>query len=465
MKKILSMFTLAAILILAGCGDSAELKLPALFSDHMVLQQNTYASIWGWYKSGGKVTIKGSWMGEAVSARGDENEKFMIKIPTPSAGGPYSLEIDAGEPVLLNNVMIGEVWLCSGQSNMEMPLRGWEDQPILNSDEAIASAYFPNIRFFQVQRAESTVPLSDCVGRWAICTPETAAEFSAVGFFFGRELSQKLNVPIGLIHSSWGGTPSEAWTSPEALKRFSGFKEGTGTFEDRESYQYPSVLFNGMIHPLIPYTIKGVIWYQGESNAHDPEQYEKLFPAMIQDWRDLWDLGSFPFYYVQIAPFAYEKGKDAPGLRQAQLIAMQERNTGMVVTMDIGDLKTIHPANKEEVGRRLSLWAFAKNYGFDSLVYSGPIYRDKIIEGRHMRIIFDSIGTGLTSRGGRLRHFEIAGADRKFVPAEAYFAGDTIIVSSSRVRKPVFVRYLWSDKAQPSLFNKEGLPASPFLTD
>ncbi|MBN2244932.1 MAG: sialate O-acetylesterase [Candidatus Aminicenantes bacterium] len=465
MKKILSTFTLVAILILAGCGDSAELKLPALFSDHMVLQQNTYVSIWGWYKSGGKVTVKGSWMDEAVSAKGDENKKFMIKVHTPSAGGPYTLMIKASESVLLNNVMIGEVWLCSGQSNMEMPLKGWEDQPVLNSEEAIASAYLPNIHFFQVERAESAVPLDDCTGQWALCTPTTAAEFSAVAFFFGRELFQKLDVPIGLIHSSWGGTPSEAWTSPVGLKSFPEFKEEVETFEDRESYQYPSVLYNGMIHPLIPYTLKGVIWYQGESNAHDPGQYKKLFPAMIQDWRKLWDLGSFPFYFVQIAPFAYGKGKDAAGLRQAQLETMQVRNTGMVVTMDIGELKTIHPANKEEVGRRLALWALAKNYGFDSLVYSGPVYQDKIIEGRHMRILFDSVGSGLTSRGGRLRHFEIAGADRKFVPAEAYFAGDTIIVSSSKVRKPVYVRYLWSDKEQPSLFNKEGLPASPFLTD
>lgn len=465
MKKTLSIFTLVAIIILSGCGDSSELVLPALFSDHMVLQQNTYVSVWGWYKSGGKVTVRGSWMDNAVSAKGDENKKWITKIPTPSAGGPYTLMIKGGQSVVLNSVMIGEVWLCSGQSNMEMPLTGWENQPILNSDTAIASANLPNIRFFQVERAESAVPLDDCVGQWTACTPATAAEFSAVGFFFGRELSQKLNVPIGLIHSSWGGTPSEAWTRSEALKNFPEFSEGTETFEDRETYQYPSVLYNGMIHPLIPYTVKGVIWYQGESNTRDPEQYAKIFPTMIRDWRKLWDIGNFPFYFVQIAPFTYEKNRDAPGLRQAQLDTLQVRNTGMVVTMDIGDLKTIHPANKEEVGKRLALWALAKNYGFDSLVYSGPIYRDKIVEGRHMRILFDSVGSGLTARGGRLRHFEIAGADRKFVPGQAYFTGDTVIVSSSRVRHPVYVRYLWGDKEQPSLFNKEGLPASPFRTD
>jgi sialate O-acetylesterase len=285
-----------------------------------------------------------------------------------------------------------------------------------------------------------------------------------VGFFFGRELFQKLNVPIGLIHSSWGGTPSEAWTRQEAVKDIPDFAERMEKFEDREEYQYPSVLYNGMIHPLIPYTIKGVIWYQGESNTYDPELYAKIFPAMILDWRTLWDIGDFPFYFVQIAPYIYEKNRDSLGLRQAQLEAMQVKNTGMVVTMDIGNINNIHPANKQEVGKRLALWALAKDYGFSSVVCSGPVYRDKIIEGRNIRILFDCIGSGLTSRGGRLSHFEIAGADKRFVSAAAYVAGDTVIVSSSRVRNPVHVRYLWSDKAQPSLYNRDGLPASPFTT-
>jgi sialate O-acetylesterase len=404
-------------------------------------------------------------MDSAVAAKGNKNKKWLVEIPTPSAGGPYTLVINAGKTVFIYGVMIGEVWLCSGQSNMEMPLKGWEDQPILNSDAAIASANFPNIRFFQVERASSEVPLDDCVGQWTMSTPETAAEFSAVGFFFGRELFQKLNVPIGLIHSSWGGTPSEAWTSPEAFKDIPDFNERIEKLEDREEYEYPSVLYNGMIHPLLPYTIKGVIWYQGESNTYDPALYAKIFPAMIFDWRMLWDIGNFPFYFVQIAPYIYEKNRDSLGLRQAQLEAMQVENTGMVVTMDIGDLKTIHPANKEEVGKRLALWALAKDYGFNTLVCSGPVYRDKIIEGRNVRILFDYVGSGLTSRGGRLSNFEIAGADKRFVSAAAYVAGDTVIVSSSRVRNPVHVRYLWSDKAQPSLYNRDGLPASPFITD
>ena len=464
MKKTLSIFSLAAILVLTGCGDSSELKLPALFSNNMVLQQNADVSIWGWYRSGARVTVKGSWMDSAEGIKCDKNKKWLIKIPTPSAGGPYTLVINAGKTVFIYGVMIGEVWICSGQSNMEMPLKGWEDQPILDSEAAIASANFPNFRFFHVERASSEVPLDDCVGQWTMSTPETAAEFSAVGFFFGRELFQKLNVPIGLIHSSWGATPSEAWTRGAVLKDIPDIGERLEKLEDRKEYQYPTVLYNGMIHPLIPYSIKGVIWYQGESNTYDPELYGIIFPAMIMDWRKVWDIGDFPFYFVQIAPYIYEKNRDSLGLRQAQLESMQVKNTGMVVTMDIGDPKNIHPPNKQEVGKRLALWALAKDYGYNSVVCSGPIYRDKIIEGRNVRILFDYIGSGLTSRGGRLRNFEIAGADKRFVSAEAYVAGDTVIVSSSRLRNPVHVRYLWSERAQPSLYNRDGLPASPFVT-
>ena len=464
MKKTLSIFILAATIILTGCSDTSELKLPALFSNNLLLQQNTNVSIWGWYRPGAKVTVKGSWMDSSEGAKCDKNKKWLVKIPTPSAGGPYTMVINAGKTYFIYGVMIGEVWLCSGQSNMEMPLKGWEGQPILNSDAAIASANYPNIRFFQVERANSEVPLDDCVGKWTMCTPETAAEFSAVGYFFGRELFQKLNVPVGLIHSSWGATPLEAWTRGEALRDIPDIGERLEKFEDREEYQYPSVLYHGMIHPLIPYTIKGVIWYQGESNTYDPELYAEMFPAMILDWRIVWDQEEFPFYFVQIAPYIYEKNRDPLGLRQAQLEAMKVKNTGMVVTMDIGDPNNIHPANKQEVGKRLVLWALAKDYGFNTWECSGPIYRDKIVEGRNVRILFDYVGSGLTSRGGRLRFFEIAGSNKRFVSANAYIAGDTVIVSSTQIRNPVHVRYLWSNRDQPSLYNRDGLPASPFTT-
>lgn len=511
MKKISIGYCLIITLIFTSCSkDVPQLRLPALFSDNMVLQRNSTVPVWGWAAPGAEVTVQGSWMDSAVLAVADKQEKWSVNLATPGAGGPYSLTVTAGTTIAIQNILMGEVWLCSGQSNMEMPLHGWPDsnQPIADSAEAIAQANYPQIRLFKIARNTAADPLDDVTAVWTECTPATAAKFSAVGFFFGRELRQKLDIPIGLLLSSWGGTPSEAWTSKAMLAEFPEFSKRLGKLTELDVFleerkqdqnskrsawsalnwlaragfgladflptpffpnsgraQYPTVLFNAMIHPLIPYTIKGAIWYQGESNAYDPVLYQRIFPAMINDWRQYWQNGDFPFYFVQIAPYRYQSWRDAPGVREAQLQTLAVNNTGMVVTMDIGSLKTIHPANKGDVGKRLALWALSKNYGFDSLVYSGPLYTGFNIDNNKIRISFDHVGAGLEAREGDLTHFCIAGEDRIFKPAAAKIEGETVVVSSPEVKHPVAVRYAWSDRAQPNLFNRAGLPASPFRTD
>lgn len=416
--------------------------------------------------------------------------------------------------ITVKNIMVGEVWICSGQSNMEMPLAtmGWWKTGVLNYEQEVASANYPNdIRLFTVGKKVAEQPQSDCVGSWSMCTPETAASFSAVAYFFARELHKELQIPIGLIHTSWWGTPAEAWTSKRVIESRPDYKPIIDRYEKAvenypqalEDYENklaewkkaaakakaegkelpgepwppygpghqnsPYRLYNGMIAPLIPYGIQGVIWYQGESNAARAYQYRKLFADLIKNWRDDWGQGDFPFYYVQIAPFksvyGFYKPFEMAELREAQLMTLSVPNTGMVVTMDIGDVKDIHPRNKQDVGKRLALWALAKTYGRENIVCSGPIYKSMKIEGDKIRLFFDYADNGLAAKGGELTHFVIAGGDKKFVDAKAMIVGNTVVVSSGKVSKPIAVRYAWSNAALPNFYNKEGLPASGFRTD
>ena len=650
---------LAALCAMAAASiTAADIKLPAIFGDHMVLQQQTDAPIWGWAEPGQAVTVSADWLAEPVSTTAASDGTWRVKLPTPGAGGPHTLTVTGQNTITFADILIGEVWICSGQSNMEWPLRLTED-----AEREIAAANHPQIRLFDVARELAVSPKSDCKGQWQVCLPDTTRQFSAVGYFFGRELHQTLGVPVGLIGTNWGGTVSEAWTSADGLRthgdfdetlavlkreqsdpgaleragktaiadwwkalgtleaqrgmawwrdphfndtdwptmniprkweqtptlesfdgvlwfrrtldlpvdwagraltlhlgpiddmdtvwfngtRIGGVEESGKWYQPREytvpaglaqagpcviairvsdiggagglcgkaemytlrpsnadneqarslagpwRYQpgvaldelpdwprwtrlhanLPTVLFNGMIHPLVPYAIRGAIWYQGESNRSRAAQYRTLFPALIADWRRVWNRGDFPFYFVQIAPYNYlgDTGQTAE-LQEAQRLALSTPNTGMAVTTDIGNVTDIHPRNKRDVGHRLALWALAKTYGKPDVTFSGPLYKSMKIEGGRVRLSFDFASGGLTAapaadadKAGELKHFVIAGADRNFVPAPARIDGDTVVVWSPAIPEPVAVRYCWGTTNQGTLFNNAGLPAPSFRTD
>jgi sialate O-acetylesterase len=625
------------------------LQVNSLFSDNMVLQRDDYVAVWGKATPNTVVSVQSSW-NQKAKAFADNTGEWMTKIKTDKAGRSQTLTIASDEDTItINNVMFGEVWLASGQSNMEMPVKGWlPNDPIQNSANEIASANYPDIRMITVQRNKATKPLDDFTGSWITASPSTVGDFSATAYFFARELYQELGVPIGIIHTSWGGTPAEAWTSKERLLSLGDFdkdlsllgnkqkeqesaqwfsskqkreipdsdfgwntldlsdtdaaksipqnrhsitlpgrydnslntelngvfwlykefelnkvsrdmqlkigaiddmdatyingksigsmvgsgkhslernyhvpkkilKKGTnviaikaidtgGPGSVRESmtlesssesislqgdwiarpaaeihdgamYVYedwnaldrpdivqttshtPSVLYNAMIHPISPYSMTGAIWYQGESNVSRHDQYRRLFPAMIADWRKQWG-SSFPFYFVQIAPYNYGNGLSA-GLRDAQRQTLSLPNTGMVVTMDIGNYDNIHPANKQDVGKRLAGLALANDYGKE-LVASGPVFKSVKFENGEAVVSFDQFGSTLKASPDGLTGFELAGNDNTFYPAKAEIQGDVIIVKSSKVNAPAIVRYAWDDKGIPTLFNEEGLPASSF---
>jgi len=512
MKRTLQL-ALALVVGLAifstGCAKTAEVRLPSVLSDHMVIQRGMDVPVWGWTEPGAKVTVQ---MGahKRVTTATPEG-KFLVHLPPMEAGGPYTLTVTSANTVWVKDILVGELWICSGQSNMAFALRG-----VANAEKEIADAKYPRMRLFTVGRTPATEPQDDCKGTWAACTPQTAAGFSAVAYFFGRDLLKHLDVPIGLINTSWGGTPSEAWTSPETVKKVAAFKpiverwqQQIATYADQLKKweenkdallakwkdaaakakaagkkpprkprapadptlnpHRPSVLYNGMIAPLLPLRIAGAIWYQGESNASRAYQYRTIFPAMIEDWRAHWGEGDFPFLFVQLANFM--KPKVEPGesawaeLREAQSMALRLPKTGQAVIIDIGEAGNIHPKNKQDVGKRLALAARAIAYG-EKITYSGPMYRSMTVEDGKIRLTFDHVDGGLVAKGGgALKGFAIAGSDKKFVWADATIDGDTVVVSSTKVKDPVAVRYDWADNPDGNLYNKADLPASPFRTD
>lgn len=489
-----------AALFLLSAGVWADVTLPALLTDHMVVQRGLPVHVWGKAAPGEAVAV--TFYGETRSGAADATGNWSVFLPPEEAGGPLEMTIQGANRIVLKDVMIGDVWIASGQSNMEWPVRN-----SANAAAEIAAAKHPRIRLFRVENTVATYPLDDAVAKpWAVCSPETVAGFSAVAYFFGRDLLDQKQVPIGLIETAWGGTPAEAWTSLRSLSadaslmpvfaqwarltdgyaqakvrreqqlaaweksvaeaKSAGKQPPAFPWQPNEKFSWsPAGLYNAMIAPLTPFPIRGAIWYQGESNA-DRERaplYARLFQTMIQDWRRAWGQGDFPFLFVQLANF--KAGPDAqwPVVREAQRQALSMANTGMAVTIDIGEAADIHPRNKQEVGRRLALAARAIAYG-EKLVYSGPLFRQATPEGAALRLWFDQSGTGLEARGGSPRGFEIAGADGKFVAAEARIDGGTVLVSSSLTAAPRSVRYAWSDNPEANLFNSAGLPASPFLT-
>lgn len=446
--------------LLTASVAQADVRLAKIFGSQMVLQRDIPAPIWGWADPGEEVTVT---IGDTkAAATADAEGKWSVKLPAMAAGEPRVITVAGKNTITLEDVLVGEVWVCSGQSNMAMSVGSSN-----NAQEEIAAADYPAIRLFTVGRKPAESPLDDCSGAWTACSPQSVAGFSAVGYFFGRKLHQELDVPIGLVNCSWGGTIAEAWTSHEALTGEPDFEpilERGAEFKPGNPNQ-ASNLFDGMLHPIIPLGIRGAIWYQGESNCARAKQYRKLFPTMISDWRNQWGQGDFPFLFVQLAPFRY--GHDPAFLAElweAQLSTLSLPNTGMAVITDIANLTDIHPKNKQDVGLRLALWALGETYGQD-IVYSGPLYDSMSVEDSKVCLRMKHVGGGLVARGGPLTHFTIAGQDGAFQEATAVIDGDAIVVSAAGVDKPLAVRFGWSQEAEPNLFNAEGLPASPFRTD
>jgi sialate O-acetylesterase len=486
-----------AVALLVAPALLAEVRVPLVIGPHMVLQRDVPTRIWGTAAVDEPVTVR--FRGQELKTSADDLGRWSVHLWPGEAGGPFELRVDgAGNRVVVDDVLVGDVWVASGQSNMEWPMSRSRD-----AEMEIAAANNPNVRFFRVMHKVSDVPLEDVQGPgWRAATSESMRESSAVGWFFARSLQQHLKVPIGIIQSAWGGTPAEAWTSGKALAADPALQpaftdwsrvlamyptahaaymrrirewEAAGSKGNRPAppqgpgHQWqPAGLYNGMIAPLTPYAVRGFIWYQGESNATPSRAhfYHRLFSTMIRDWRAAWGQGELPFLFVQLANY----GKVAPDnkwaeLREAQTQTLALRNTGMAVTIDIGNPEDIHPTNKQDVGARLALAARAITYGERGLTWSGPLYRQATREGSVMRIWFDHTGGGLKANGGQLRGFTIAGRDGKFVPASAKIDKNTVVVSSPEVLVPAFVRYGWEASPDLNLSNVEGLPASPFRTD
>ncbi len=460
----------------------ADVSLPAVFSDDIVLQRGAKVPVWGWAAPGEEVSV--SFAGQTQKTKADDKGDWKVQLDSMfEHADPSDLVVAGKNTLTVKNVLVGEVWLCSGQSNMQMTVNEAADAP-----KEIAQASHPQIRMFNVENIRATEPQKDTKGRWLVCDPANTPRFSAAAYYFGRKLHEELKVPVGLINTCWGGTRAEAWTSREALeqlpsaralladweKRLKSFDPAKDKEDPNKTPHYPAVLFNQMIAPLVPYAIRGAIWYQGESNQKRAQQYQELLPTMINDWRTRWGT-DFPFYLVQLAGFgnghapATEAGVPDTWaeLQEAQMLtAITLPHCGVAVANDIGDEKNIHPTNKQEVGRRLALWALAKDYARQDVECSGPIFKGSKTDGKKVRIQF-SHAKGLKARdGGELKGFQICGADQKWQWAKAKVEGGEVVAWSEQVAKPAGVRYAWASwSPQANLVNAAGLPASCFRTD
>ena len=440
----------------------ANITLPNLFSDNMVLQRNSEVMIWGWASPKEEVTIKPSWDNQEYKVKANNQAKWEIKITTPEAGGPFVISIKGYNEIVLSNILIGEVWICSGQSNMEMSASWGID----NGEEAVKNAANPNIRFFSIPKLTATSPQDNVSGNWTACTPESMKYFSAAGYFFAKRLQEDLkNVPIGLIGSNWGGTPAEIWTPEEVIINNPVLLESAKTRKEEEyGPNQPGRAFNAMISPLVGFKIAGVIWYQGESNVGS-SVYDKTFSSLISSWRKLWK-EDFPFYYVQIAPYQYgENHFGGVEIRNAQRKVLQQvPNTGMVLTTDISTVDDIHPKDKKTVGVRLANLALANSYKTSMDLVNGPLYKEFKIEKNKVLVYF-KYAEGLYCKDKKELQFEIAAADNVFYPADASIKNNVVILKSKKVPHPLKVRFAWTNTAQSNLFNKANLPASSFITE
>jgi sialate O-acetylesterase len=491
----------AIALLLSTTAAWCEVRLAGLFTDQAVLQQRMPIKVWGWADPGETVTVE--FRTQKVSAKTAGSGRWMATLKAEKAGGPDTLKVSGSSVVTLKDVMVGEVWVASGQSNME-----WLMSKSYQPEDDIAASANPMVRHFNVPKLKADSPVSDVKGNWQVAGPATTPGFSAVAYYFSRELQKALKVPVGIIHTSWGGSPAEVWMSSRVLEGNAEYKRDVldaylpqkARFEDslakwqaakaqaqkdgkpfttqapRASWK-PTELYNGMIAPLIPYAIRGAIWYQGESNAGKAWQYRRLYADMIRNWRQDWGVGDFTFLCVQLAPYDQNRKRSiaeittAPvesnwaELREAQVISTKVlKNCGLAVITDVGEKDDIHPTKKASVGARLALQARKIAYR-EKIVASGPAYKSLKIKGDHAILSFDDVGGGLEARGGELTGFAICGADKKFVWGKAVIEDEEVVVSSPQVTAPVAVRYGWADFPVVNLFNKEGLPASPFRTD
>lgn len=500
---ILTTQRILALAVLLACfsgNGKCEARLPGILSSHMVLQRERPIHIWGWSAPGEKVSVAIN--GISRDTAGNNLGDWSVFLPPEAAGGPYELTVTGSNQIVLDDVLVGDVWFASGQSNMEMPLKGFPGAPLKDSAAEIAHAGQPRMRLLHIPNKAADFPLRNSDASWTVCSPETAGNFSAVAYFFGRDLNAREHVPIGVIDATWGGTVAEAWLSLEAISADAALmpvfatrarmlltqgeaaailaKERGEDLAARQAGQTPpkhpwrpdpaswapAALFNGMVAPAVNYSIKGVIWYQGESNSRlaFAPMYAKVFPALIADWRAQWHAGDFPFLFVQIANFKSNATEEWAVIREAQRRSLSVANTAMAVTIDIGDPENVHPADKQTVGARLALAARALAYG-ENVEYSGPLFRQATPEREGVRVWFDHTANGLVARGGALQGFEIAGEDGRFVSATARIDGKTVVVDSAGVRGARYVRYGWANAPVVNLYNSEGLPASPFTSE
>lgn len=467
--KVKHLIILLTATLCLSVNSFAKITLPSTISGNMVIQRESTFTLWGWVNPNQEVLFKVTWDEKGIFRTvADKNGRFEIDIPTGMAGGPYGIQINAGKDELtLNNILLGDVWICSGQSNMEFTINmlgGWKGTFEKDKKNLIDYKY-QNIRIFTVQKDSSSKPAESCNGRWLLPDTLTVADFSATAWFFGVELTKNAGVPVGLIVTAWGGTAAEAWTPKNIIDT----DPSTVFYRSapNAAAQWPSkpgVLYNAMINPLLKTKITGVIWYQGESNVNDAGHYRNLFTTMIKSWRSAWNSKDLPFYFVQIAPFTGYSSNSAV-LREAQLQSLSLPNTGMAVTLDIaGDVNDIHPVNKQDVGKRLALWALKGKYGLKDTECSGPVYKDSKTEGKSIRISFGHADSLYIKNTG-IQEFYIAGDDRLFIPAKVKTDGSSLVVWSDEVNKPVAVRYAFRNNSTGSLYNRAGLPASSFRTD
>lgn len=474
MKKFIFLIILVTVLHLFPQSIRAEVKLPAIVSSNMVLQRNTSVVLWGWSDAKEEISIDASWLTEKISIVADKEGRWQVEVKTTNSKDAQIINIKSeASDIRLENVLFGEVWLCSGQSNMQQPLRGYFGQPTFGSVNAITKSNNTNLLLFSADRVGSKTPLKDLENytAWQQSTPESAADFSAVAYYFGQQLQEILDCPVGLIHTSYGGSTVQAWMSKEMLSTYQ--EVNLDEVDITEKTQHiPTVLFNSMISPLIPYTIKGVLWYQGESNRTKPDDYKTLFPAMVKDWRTRWGIGDFPFYYVQIAPFKYggndkyQPFSNSAFIREAQLHCVDViPNSEIAIALDLGDQNFIHPPKKKEVADRLLYIALHKTYGHKAINYASPIYDSLEINHEGVLLNFKNAATGLYAFN-TLEGFEIAGEDKVFYPATAEIVNRrNVLVLSDYVPNPVAVRYAWRNWVNGTLFGTNLIPASSFRTD
>lgn len=440
---------------------SATIVLPNIFKDHMVLQRNSEVTIWGWGDLNEEVSIVTSWDNTAYLTKTKLTAKWQFLIKTPEAGGPYTIQFRGkSNEIILKDVLIGEVWLCSGQSNMEWSANNGID----NVEEEIANANYPNIRFFTVTKRTSETEQDYVHGTWETCIPETMRYFSATAYFFAKRLQGELDVPIGLIDTGWGATSAEVWTPRSVFDADDYLKEQAAKIQDNSWAPIkPSILYNGMINPIKDFKIAGTLWYQGESNVANAESYETLFSSMITSWRKSWGY-DFPFYFVQIAPYKYGTSENGVVVRDAQRRTLNVPYTGMVVVSDICTIDDIHPTNKQDVGLRLANLALKNHYRIFDGTVNGPLFKEIEILGNKIEVSFEH-SDGLYFKGKNREHFELAGEDGVFYPAKARIKNNKIMLSSKAVKEPQRVRYAWSNITLANLFNGAGLPASSFISD